>query len=181
MAKPLRSQPTRDRILAEARRLFAEEGFERATIRAIGTAAGVNPSMVIRYFGAKENLFATAAAIDFRMPDLTKVAVEVRGEALARHVLERWDSGDELTALLRAAATHESARRRFTELVEQQAAVEIIRVLPEERQAERLALIVMQIAGLVLSRYLLRHPAVTALAHETLVREVGGGFQRLMS
>lgn len=180
MSKPLRSQPTRDRILAEARRLFAEQGYERTTIRAVGAAAEVNPSMVVRYYGSKEDLFASAATIDFRMPDLTAVPREQRGEALIRHVMERWEAGDELPALLRAAATHQAARQRLADVIEQQAAPAIRRVLPKDRIQTRLAMIVMQIAGLVLSRYVLEHSPVAALDRAELIRLVGAAVQSQM-
>lgn len=177
VSKPLRSQPTRDRILAEARRLFAEQGYERTTIRAVGAAAEVNPSMVLRYYGSKEDLFATAAAIEFRMPDLAALPLKQRGEALVRHVLERWDAGDELPALLRAAATHDAAQRRLAEVIQQQAAPTIIRVLPEEKRQARLAMIVMQIAGLVLSRYVLKLSPVASLDRAELIEMVGAAVQ----
>lgn len=178
VSKPLRSQPTRDRILAEARRLFAEQGYERTTIRAIGAAAEVNPSMVVRYYGTKEDLFATAATIDFRMPDLAAAPLEQRGEALVRHVLDRWEAGDELPALLRAAATHDAAQRRLSEVIQQQAAPAIMRVLPEDGRQARLAMIVMQIAGLVLSRYVLEHSPVAMLDRAELISMVGAAVQR---
>ena len=181
MPKPLRSQATRDRILAEARRLFAEQGFDQTTIRGIAAAAEINPSMVIRYYRSKEDLFATAATVDFHMPPMQAIPAEARGEALARHVLDQWDAGDELPALLRAAATHEKARARFVEAVGRQAAAAIAGVLPSDRSAERLAVIVMQIAGLVLSRYVLKHPVVLALDRDTLIREVGTAIQRCMT
>lgn len=177
MSKPLRSQPTRDRILAEARRLFAEQGYERTTIRSVGAAAEVNPSMVLRYYRSKEDLFATAATIDFRMPDLAALPLEERGEALVRHVLERWNAGDELPALLRAAATHDAAQRRLTEVIEQQAMPAIMRVLPKKDREARLAMIVMQIAGLVLSRYVLKHSPVAAIDPAELIEMVGGAVQ----
>lgn len=178
MSKPLRSQPTRDRILAAARRLFADQGYERTTIRAIGAAAEVNPSMVLRYYGNKEDLFATAATIDLRMPELATVPLKKRGEALVRHVLDRWEAGDELPALLRAAATHQAAQRRLSEIIQQQAAPAITRVLPEDGRQARLAMIVMQIAGLVLSRYVLEHAPVAALDREELIAVVGAAVQR---
>ncbi|MGI9147224.1 MAG: TetR family transcriptional regulator [Chloroflexota bacterium] len=177
MTKPLRSQPTRDRILAEARRLFAEQGYERTTIRAVGAAAEVNPSMVVRYYGSKEDLFATAATIDFRMPDLAAVPREQRGEALIRHVMERWEAGDELPALLRAAATHQAAQRRLAGVIEQQASPAIMRVLPKDRSQTRLAMIVIQIAGLVLSRYVLEHSPVATLDRAELIQVVGAAVQ----
>lgn len=177
MSKPLRSQPTRDRILAEARRLFADQGYERTTIRAIGVAAGVNPSMVMRYYGAKEDLFATAATIDFRMPDLAAVPLALRGEALVRHVMDRWEEGDELAVLLRAAATHEAARKRLSEVIRQQAAPAIAKILPEQGRQARLAMIVMQIAGLVLNRYVLESSPVAALDRAELIAMVGAAVQ----
>src|SRR5690349_1554947 len=45
-----RSGPTRAAILAAARRRFSDDGFERTTVRAVAGDAGVDPSMVMRYF-----------------------------------------------------------------------------------------------------------------------------------
>jgi len=180
-AKPLRSQATRDRILVEARRLFAEQGFERTTIRAVAAAADINPAMVMRYYHSKEELFATAARIDFQMPDLAALPLEQRGEALIAHVLDRWEAGDELPALLRAAGTHEAARSRLVEVVGEQAAPVIAGVLPADRPSERLALIIMQIAGLVLSRFVLRHPSVMALDRTMIVRQIGAVVQACLT
>ncbi len=183
-AKPLRSQETRDRILTEARRLFAEQGFENTTIRAIASAAKINPSMVIRYYRSKEELFATAAEIEFRVPDLTALAPSDRGEALVRHILDRWegpDSAGELQVLLRAAGTHELARNRLVALVEEQAAPAIRRVLPKERRKERLGLIIIQLTGLVLSRYFLKHPSVKVLDREVIIAKVGAIVQAFMT
>src|SRR3954454_22922538 len=55
-----RRRRTEAAILATARRLFAEEGFERATIRAVAQRAGVDPALVMQYYGSKEGLFAAA-------------------------------------------------------------------------------------------------------------------------
>ena len=40
-----------------ATRLFAERGYAGASVRDIASAAGVDPALVIRYFGSKEQLF----------------------------------------------------------------------------------------------------------------------------
>src|SRR6266566_1168233 len=56
-----RSESTKARILAAARKHFAASGYERATIRAIARKAGIDPALVMRYFGTKEKLFAAAA------------------------------------------------------------------------------------------------------------------------
>ncbi|WP_280435373.1 TetR/AcrR family transcriptional regulator [Nocardia carnea] len=49
---------TQERILRAATRLFAEAGYDRTTIRAVAAAAETDPSLVMRYFGSKEQLFA---------------------------------------------------------------------------------------------------------------------------
>ncbi|HEX6499017.1 MAG TPA: TetR family transcriptional regulator [Micromonosporaceae bacterium] len=51
----------RARIRDAALRHFAEDGFERATIRAIARTAGVSPGLVRHHFGSKE---ALRAAVD---------------------------------------------------------------------------------------------------------------------
>ncbi|MEH0450135.1 TetR family transcriptional regulator [Streptomyces sp. B21-102] len=55
-----RRRATEVRILDSARELFAEKGFERTTIRAVATAASVDPALVMQYFGSKRELFSQA-------------------------------------------------------------------------------------------------------------------------
>ncbi|MFC7615369.1 TetR/AcrR family transcriptional regulator [Actinokineospora soli] len=59
--KPRRSDATKAAILTAARERFATDGYERATIRSIAADANIDPSMVMRYYGNKEKLFAAAA------------------------------------------------------------------------------------------------------------------------
>ena len=47
---------TRDRILAAAETLFAQRGFDGASLRQLTTAAGVNLAAVNYHFGSKEKL-----------------------------------------------------------------------------------------------------------------------------
>ncbi|MDT0441521.1 TetR/AcrR family transcriptional regulator [Streptomyces johnsoniae] len=56
-----RRRRTEERILAAARELFAQHGFERTTIRAVASAAAVDPALVMQYYGSKSKLFARAA------------------------------------------------------------------------------------------------------------------------
>ncbi|WP_378731361.1 TetR family transcriptional regulator [Nocardia brasiliensis] len=56
------SATTRASILAAAQELFAERGFERATVRDIAGRAGVNQALLFRYFGSKDELFRAAIA-----------------------------------------------------------------------------------------------------------------------
>jgi AcrR family transcriptional regulator len=51
------SAATRAALLSAAQELFAERGFERATVRDIAARAGVNQALLFRYFGTKDELF----------------------------------------------------------------------------------------------------------------------------
>ena len=65
--RPRVSQPRRRNAAATTRELleaaqlrFARDGFDRTSIRDIAADVGVDQSLVIRYFGSKERLFAAA-------------------------------------------------------------------------------------------------------------------------
>ncbi len=51
---------TREAILGAARSVFADKGFDKASIRAIASAADVDPALVHHYFGTKDQLFLAA-------------------------------------------------------------------------------------------------------------------------
>src|SRR5215467_7751842 len=48
---------TEARILDAATQIFLAAGYERATIRAVASAAGVDAGLVMHYFGSKQELF----------------------------------------------------------------------------------------------------------------------------
>jgi AcrR family transcriptional regulator len=178
MNKPLRSQPTRDGILEAARRLFGEEGYDRTTIRSIAAAADIHPSMVMRYYGSKEGLFAAAVTFDLELPDLSKVPKREVGRTLVRHFLERWETkAGELPALLRVSVTHEQARLRLIEIFRGQVAPAIAKICGKERAAVCSALLATQTLGLALTRYVLRLPPIVGLADDVIVERIGATLQ----
>lgn len=62
------AEATRDAILSAAKAQFAQLGYDRALLRDIAGAAGVDASLVKRYFGGKEALFREALRASF-LPD----------------------------------------------------------------------------------------------------------------
>jgi AcrR family transcriptional regulator len=48
---------TETRILEAATQVFFSAGYDRATIRAVASAAGVDAGLVMHYFGSKQELF----------------------------------------------------------------------------------------------------------------------------
>ncbi|MEU6676066.1 TetR family transcriptional regulator [Streptomyces sp. NPDC046925] len=177
-----RSAATRGAILAAARERFAADGYERATIRAVAKDARIDPSMVMRYYGSKEGLFAAASAIDLRLPDLTAVAREDIGRALVAHFLDVWEKDEVMTAMLRVGITNTAGAERMRGVFRDQLLPVARRVCPDPAEAPRRAgLCAAQILGMALTRYVLRFPAAVALSGEELADWLGPTVQRYLT
>lgn len=184
MTEPRRTTPksirTRQAIEAAARELFAANGFERTTVREIGARAGIDPSMIIRYFGGKDGLFAAVAMPDLRLPDLSRVDRESIGESLVRHFLTLWE-GDEagggLPVLLRSAASNEDAATRLREMFKAQVFPAVARAGSASTAPQRAGLVASQLLGLALCRYILKLPPVVEMSTAAIVRHVGAAIQ----
>ena len=180
-----RSEPTRAAILAAARRRFAADGFERTTIRAIAADAGIDPSMVMRYYGSKDGLFAAAADLDLRLPDLAAVPRQKLGETLVRHWVARWEgapSDELLIVLLRSAVTNEGAAEQLRKVFGAQVAKTVASVVDDPAEAPtRAGLVATQMLGLALCRHILRLAPVVALDAETLIASVADTVQRYLA
>ncbi|MEV0527820.1 TetR family transcriptional regulator [Streptomyces sp. NPDC050439] len=181
-APPRRSDATRGAILAAARERFAADGYERATIRAIARDARIDPSMVMRYYGNKEGLFAAACAIDLRLPDLTSVPREAVGRALVTHFLDVWEKDGVLTAMLRVGITNTAGAERMQAIFRDQLLPVARRVCPDPAEAPtRAGLCASQILGMALTRYVLRFPPALALSAEEMADWVGPTVQRYLT
>jgi len=180
-----RSDQTRAAILAAARRRFAADGFERTTIRAIAADAGIDPSMVMRYYGSKDGLFSAAADLDLQLPDLAAVPREQLGETLVRHWVERWEGGssDELLIVVfRSAITNEAAAERLRTVFGAQVAKAVATIVDDRAEAAtRAGLVSTQMLGLALCRYILRLAPVVALDLDTLIATVSDTVQRYLT
>ncbi|MET7679950.1 TetR family transcriptional regulator [Streptomyces sp. NPDC005423] len=177
-----RSDTTRTAILRAARERFATDGYERATIRAIAKDARIDPSMVMRYYGNKEGLFAAAVSHDLRLPDLSSVARDEVGHALVSHFLTLWEENDELTAMMRVGVTNERGAELIQGIFRAQVLPVTRQACPDPEQAPaRAALTAAQLLGLALTRYVLRLPPAVALSHEEVVAWVGPTVQRYLT
>lgn len=166
-------------ILAAAREQFARAGFERATIRAIAADANIDPSMVMRYFGSKDQLFAAAADFDLELPDLTAIGRDQLGAALVDHFMNRWERDEVLIVLLRASATNAEAAQRMRVMFASQLLPMIAKINPDEPE-RRAALIATQTLGLALCRYVLQLPPIVTMPHDEAVAWLGPTVQRYL-
>jgi AcrR family transcriptional regulator len=178
-APPRRSDATRAAILRAARERFAADGYERATIRAIAADAGIDPSMVMRYYGNKERLFAAAAEFDLRLPDVTAIPRDRLGATLVGHFLDRWEHDESLMALLRAAVTNPAAAQRMREIFASQLAPVAARLRGDG--PTRAGLAATQMLGVALCRYVLELPPVVAMSRDQIVAWLGPTLQRYLT
>src|SRR6266496_478319 len=137
MQKTRKSDRTRAAILDAAQTLFAQHGHDRTTVRDIAATASIDPALVIRYFGSKDELFVRAAAFDLRMPDLNKVKRSQIGDTLIRRFLELGEGFTGMTVLLRSAASNDYAASRVRELFAAQVLPAFARVGNRADAAER--------------------------------------------
>lgn len=176
------SEETKAIILAAARERFAADGYERATIRAIAADARIDPSMVMRYYGSKEKLFAAAAHFDLDLPDLTTVPRAEMGRRLVAHFLDRWEDDEGLMVLLRSGVTNPEAAERMRAIFAAQLLPMVRRFTADDDEAGRRAgLAASQVLGLALCRYLLAFPQVAAMTRDDLLDHVGPTLQRYLT
>ncbi len=161
-AKVRDGEATRSAILAAARSQFGSRGFERATIRSIAAAAGVDPALVMHYFGSKAELFAAASRIDITFPDLSGIAPGRVVELLLPMFIGVWGPQGPFLPLLRAAATNQTAADALLEVFVDQVAPALAAVVPD-RAPERAALLGSQLLGLAVARYVVGIPALVAM------------------
>ncbi|MGW0486135.1 MULTISPECIES: TetR/AcrR family transcriptional regulator [Nonomuraea] len=177
---------TREAILAAARHLFADKGYDSASIRAVATRAEVDPALVHHYFGAKDKLFLACVSAPFDPADLMpKVLTAPRAElgaALVRAILGIWDSpaGSAAAALLGSSLSNEWIARLLREFLTTQVLRPVLEHLGigEQEAPTRAALAATQLIGLVVIRYVLKLEPVASASPDHLVAATGPTVQR---
>lgn len=178
---------TRAEVLDAARALFAERGFSRTTIRAVASAAGVDPSLVHHYFGSKDDLFMAALAlpIDPRalLAPVVAAGPDGAGERLLRTFLSVWDDPEMQPALLAVARSviGEDSGRLLTEGFVPVVVGPVLASLVVDRPEVRIPLVSSQIVGLIVTRYVLALPGMVDMTPEDVVVRLGPTIQRYLT
>jgi AcrR family transcriptional regulator len=182
------TQATRNEILEAARATFGEVGYERATIRAIARAAGVDPALVIHYFGSKEDLFIAALELPINPADAIRAVlvegVEGAGERMVRFFLSVWDAPDNqpaLMSMLRAALTNDRAFAAFREFAGRAIIGAVAESLPGPEAALRASMIGAHMMGIAVLRYVGRIDPLASATVEDVVSLVGPRIQSYLT
>lgn len=179
---------TRLAILEAAKHAFGSSGYAATSVRAVARTAGVDPSLVLHFFGSKDGLFE--AALELPLDPATVVAgllaggVDGLGERVVRTFLGVWDATPgqgPMLAMLRSAVSHEDSAAMLRELLLRV----ILRPLALGAGADhpdlRAALLASQVVGLALTRYVLRFEPVASADADTLAPLLGPTLQRYLT
>lgn len=167
---------TRGSIAEAATALFAEVGYDRATVRAIAARACVDPRLVTHHFGSKQELFVEVMAppIDPAVVVAAMAGDPARtGERLARVMigtLADEQARRRLVGLVRAAAAEPAAAALLREVVERIVLAPVAAALPGPDAALRVAMAGAQMVGLVMVGHIVQVGPVATAAPEDLVR-----------
>ncbi|MFZ0905337.1 MAG: TetR family transcriptional regulator [Mycobacterium sp.] len=186
--RPAGNSDTRERILDNARVLFARNGINNTSIRAVAAAAGVDSALVHHYFGTKEKLFAAAVEIPFNPMDiigpLREVPVGELGYKIPSTLLPLWDSelGAGFIARLRSALAGTEIYL-FRSFIQDVIAVELGSRVdnPPGSGIIRIQFVASQLAGVLLARYILELEPFKSLPADQIARTIAPNLQRYLT
>lgn len=168
-----RRRRTEAAILDAARALFAEVGFEKTTIRGVAGRAGVDPALVMQYFGSKDGLFAASARWFAERKSASTAPLEDLPAAVLADLLAGMEDPEQrcaAEAVLRSCLTHESARAVMRDEVMQERHARIAATIGGPDADLRAGLLGAVMIGTTIARYLLEIPAVAAASREDVER-----------
>jgi AcrR family transcriptional regulator len=186
--RPAGASDTRDRILTSARELFAQNGIDNTSIRAVAAAAGVDPALVHHYYGTKQQLFAAAIHVPIDPMEILRplrdTPVEKLGHTLPSLLLPLWDSdiGKGFIATIRSllAGSEVSLLRSFLQEV---ITVEVGSRVdnPPGTGVIRVQFVASQLVGVVMARYILELDPFKSLPVEQIAETIGPNLQRYLT
>ena len=186
--RPAGSSERRERILTEARELFARNGFDKTSIRSIAAAAGVDSALVHHYFGTKEQLFAAAIHIPIDpmqvLGPMREAPVDQLGLILPSILLPLWDSqiGSGFIATLRSlmSGSDVSLVRSFLqEVVTKEVGARVDD--PPGSGPIRVQFVASQLVGVVMARYILELEPFKSLPVTQIAETIAPNLQRYLT
>lgn len=180
------SADTRGEILAAAKKVFAEKGFDKATVRGIAREAKVDPALVHHYFDTKEGIFAAAMRLPITpeavIPLLLEGPREDLGERLVRMILQVTatpETREPMVAMIRSAVTNEQAVTMFREFISNALLHQVADRL--EVPHLRIEAAFAQMFGVIMGRYVLKLEPLASASHDELVEVLAPTIQRYFS
>jgi AcrR family transcriptional regulator len=181
------SPDTRAEILAAARTSFAEHGFAGTTIRGVAAGAGVDAALVHHYFGTKDDLFLAAMElpVDPRQVLAPALAGGADGaaERLLRAFLSLWDDPEVSPVLVGVirSALQPGGERLLTEGIVPVLLLPVGQALGIDRPEQRMPLVISQVAGLIVTRYLVGLEPIASMSADAVVAAYAPVLQHFLT
>jgi AcrR family transcriptional regulator len=171
-----------------ARRLFAEHGYDRTSMRQVAIAAGVDPMLVTHYFTSKTGLFAAVVGPpvdpEIAIAHILGAGPEHVGERMAGFVLrtlETPESRNWVIAMVRAA----TAEAEIAAVVRARLAEELLAPLAAAAGGSdpeyRAGFLAAQLVGLVTSRYILALEPLASRPADEVAADLAPTLQRYLN
>lgn len=140
---------TTGRILAAARHLFAEHGYDQVTVRMIASEAEANVALINRYFGSKAQLFAQVLVSEGAMESVIQGDLAGLPRRLAAYMAHRLSAGasDPIVRVIDRAGTSPEIRAVLHDRVESAMATPLAQQLPGPNARERAMLVTAILLG----------------------------------
>ncbi|HEX3592742.1 MAG TPA: TetR family transcriptional regulator, partial [Pseudonocardiaceae bacterium] len=166
-------EDTRAALLAAAREVFAEQGYQGATVRGIAGRAGVDAAMVNHWFGGKQGLFAAIVALPFDPEEMLGLLragpPETIAERVVRTFVSLWDTHEgRFATLMLSVTSQEMAARSMAEFFSG-TVYRLVAELTDDRPKLRTTLAGSQLVGLGVIRYVLKVEPLASADVETVV------------
>jgi AcrR family transcriptional regulator len=178
---------TRDQIAAAAQHLFAEVGYERATFRAIAAEAGVDPALVVHFFGSKEELFREVMqlppAVAEALLGIADGPPDEVGRRLATVIvmgLENPATRPVVLGRIRSASSHPEAAALVRENLTQDMA-RLTSLITEDRADERAVLVGTVLVGVAIARYVVQVEPLASMPPARVIELIAPTLQRYLT
>jgi AcrR family transcriptional regulator len=179
---------TRALILASARRAFAARGRDGATVRGIAADAGVDPALVLHYFGSKEGLFSASTELPIDTARLLEQVLPGDPDGLADRMLGFmlgvWRDEqlqESLSALVRTALSDRAGASAAAARIEQRILTPLGAATGRRDGELRAALAFSQGIGMAIARHLIGIKALAELDDDRLRRLVEPNLRHYLS
>ena len=177
---------TREAIAAAARAQFAELGYDRATIRGIAQASGVDPALVIRFHGSKDALFREVMALPAAVADALERLADGPRETIGRRLaevvvglLENPATRPIVLGRIRSAASHPDAAALVRETVTRDLG-RLAAALSDDEPEARAVLVGAHVVGIAFARYVVLAEPLASLPAAEVVELIAPTFQRYL-
>lgn len=185
--RPRGGSDSRERIIAAAVDEFGESGYDASTIRSIATRAGVDSALVHHYFGTKADLFAEAVGIPLRpdidVPGIVAGPRDEVGQRLVRYILDAFEQPEirrRGVMLIRTAIGSRLTTPLLAGFLSRELIGKIANTLGVPDAELRATLVASQVAGLLVTRYVLKLAPIAAASVDELTARVGPTVQRYL-